>query len=134
MLDKNRQNISIAQELNGSFLDHQSGMSFPYVVRYQLAANDVRWAAHIKLASTWHPVDASLARDPSDQALSPLSSAEDVRDAALSAMCGMDLQAALDSALSARQARLTRRLLGLCLAIAVLGSGAWWWESHAFLS
>jgi len=134
MLDKNRQNSSNTHELTGSFLDHRSGQSFPYVVRYLVAANDIRWAAHIRLASTWHPVDASLASYPSGRGEPRLSNAEEVRDAALSAMCGMDMHAALDAALAARQERLTRRLLGLSLVIAALGSGAWWLESHSIFS
>ena len=134
MPDKNVYDPSTERALTGSFLDHQSGKSFPYVVRYRAtdpaAANDVRWEARIKLASRWHAVDANLSAYPVNHSAHRLQTEEDVRDAALSAMCVMDVEAAFQADASARQTRLSRRLLGLSLIVAAVGSGTWWWETH----
>lgn len=136
MGDKKSNEQSTARELTGSFLDHQSGRSFPYVVRYRAtdpaAANDVPWEARIKLAARWHAVDADLSAYPVNPSAHRLQTEEDVRDAALSAMCAMDVEAALQTDASARQNRLSVRLLGLSLIVAAVGSGAWWWETHSF--
>ena len=137
MGDKKSHQQSTALELTGIFLDHQSGRSFPYVVRYRatdpVAANDIRWEARIKLAAGWLAVDANLSAYPVNHSAHRLQTEEDVRDAALSAMCAMDVEAALQTDASARQNRLSVRLLGLSLIVAAVGSGAWWWETHSFL-
>ena len=134
MLDNNIQDDSSMGELTGSFLDHFSGRAYPYVVRYRIAANDVQWTARIRLASVWRTVDAgpaaSAVRPPFDRA----ETESDVRDAALSAMYGMDLPAALAAIGSARRRRLRRQCLCSALVVAALGAGAWLWETHSFIS
>lgn len=121
-----------AGELTGSFLDHQNGLSLPYVVAYKSVGDEVHWAARIRLASVWHAVDASPA-GRSFQPFGKLETEEDVRDAALSAMCALDMPAALRAAMAARRIRRTRQLVCTGLMAAVMGSGAWLWHTGAFV-
>jgi len=130
MPDKTDRTVELSTELDGAFLNHETGRSYAYVARFRKTATDLVWSARIRLGDRWVPIRGGRVPD-GGSVRDTFAMSELVRDSVLDSLYGNEMDEALAAAEHHRKRGQKRWRLGLALAgCALAGSGVAWLVHH----